>query len=232
MSFLATAREACSTRVRPSSDDALHHRRSTFAYRRIRVRPIFAVRRRSVPCPGPVRSRPSCLGIRRIPRRAAASCDVAAQVGRAPVAFVDIAAFENFGFAGGRSRSPSQTIRRPALLVWCSFGHHSVAYTARCSPEPSKLDSRGYHPGSIPCGLGRMTRTHPVVSGGFPDVPSVGEPDGHPSSLRPSWPMNGESSLSGAEVFARVCRSMESRSTGRRRDKSRRRALGLPPWGF
>lgn len=120
---------------------------STFAYRRIRVRPIFAVRRRSVPCPV------SCAlatrvasGIRRIPRRAACSCDHAAQVGRVPVAFFDIAASEYFGFAGGRSRSPSQTIRRPALLVWCSFGHHSVAYTARCSPEAGKPASRGCHP--------------------------------------------------------------------------------------
>ena len=120
----------------PSADDALHHLRSTFAYRRIRVRPIFAVRR--APCRVQVLCArdPSHLGNPTIPRRAAASYEVAAQVGRVPVASVDIAAFEHFGFAGGRSSSPSQTIRRPALLVECPFGHCYLRTPRGVRPKP------------------------------------------------------------------------------------------------
>ena len=67
---------------------------------------------RSVPCPVPVRSRPELpresdvflVGLRH-------PTDDAAQVGRAPVAFTRVSTAEDFGFAGGHSSSPSQTIR-------------------------------------------------------------------------------------------------------------------------
>jgi hypothetical protein len=161
MPNFSTAREACSEEFDRASMMPSITVCSTSAYRRIRVRPIHcshdcswvgetSLRAVSRSCALATRV---ASGIRRIPRRAANSYEDAAQVGRAPVAFADIAAFENFGFAGGRSSSPSQTMRRPALLVWCSFGHHSLAYTARCSPETGKPASRGYHPGSIPCGF-------------------------------------------------------------------------------
>lgn len=185
-----------------------------------------------MPCPG------SCAlatrvasGIRRFPRRAAASCDVAAQVGRVPVAFVDIAAFENFGFAGGRSRSSSQTIRRPALLVWCSFGHHQ-SRTPRGVRSSQRADLRGYHPGSIPCGLGRMTRTHQTVSGGCPDVSSVVSRTDIPRACVHRGRWTGNRVCPERKCWPDPVEAVESRSIVRRRDKSRRRALGHPPWGF
>jgi hypothetical protein len=97
------------------------------------------------------------------------------------------------------------SLTRPPRVVF--FRTPSLAFTARCSPEAGKPASRGYHRDRFLTVSYRMTRAHQVVSGGYPDVPSVGEPDGHPSSLRSSWPINGESSLSGAEVLARSCRS-------------------------
>ena len=161
--------------VRPSFDDALHHRglhvcvpshscaSHPFARNHLRVGET-SLRAVSSSCALATRV---ASGIRRIPRRAASSCEGAAQVGRVPVAFFDIAAVENFGLAEHHPVSFLRTDRRCSLLVWCSFGHHSLANTARYLPEASKPASRGYHPSSFPCGCERMTRTHQVVSGGF-----------------------------------------------------------------
>jgi len=98
---------------------------------------LWAGETRSVPCPVPVRSRPEFpREIRRFPRRAATSCDAAAQVGRFPVAFFDIAVGENFGLAEHRPVSFSRTDRRRSLLVWCSFGHHLLRSPRGVRPKP------------------------------------------------------------------------------------------------
>jgi hypothetical protein len=90
---------------------------------------------RSVPCPVPVRSRPDCSGIRRIPRRAASPCDDAAQAGRNPVDTFDVAIVSYFGTAEVHPVSFSRTDRCSSLLVWCSFGHHRLRPPRGESPE-------------------------------------------------------------------------------------------------
>jgi hypothetical protein len=159
-----------------------------------------------VPCPVPVRSRPDCSGIRRIPRRAASPSDDAAQAGRNPVAFFDVAIEVHFGIA--ESHTGFVLANGPLILTprVVFFRTPSVASTARWSPEPSKLDSRGNPADSSPCGFECRTQARLYSFGWVPLEQPVDEPDGHPSSLRPSWPMGGESSLSGAEVLARVGR--------------------------
>jgi len=47
-----------------------------------------------------------------------------------------------------------------------------------------------------------MTRIRLYSFGWVPLEQPVDESDGHPSSLRQSWPIGGVSSLSGAEVLA------------------------------
>jgi len=193
--------------VRPSFDDALHHRHSTFAYRRIRVHPIFSVR--FAPCRVQLLCArdPSFLGN---PTYSSSGCSIlrCCRAGwsrsRRVLRHCCLGKLRfrrgslEFAFA-------DDSLTRPPRVVF--FRTPSLAFTARCSPEAGKPASRGYHRDRFLTVSYRMTRAHQVVSGGYPDVPSVGEPDGHPSSLRSSWPMDGESSLSGAEVFARVCRS-------------------------
>jgi hypothetical protein len=160
---------------------------------------------RSVPCPVPVRSRPDFSGIRRIPRRAASPCDDAAQAGRFPVDTFDVAIVSYFGIAAIHTVSFSRTDRCFALLVWCSFGHHRLRPPRGGRPNPASWIREGII-SPIPCGFGEMTRIRLYSFGWVPLEQPVGESDGHPSSLRRSWPIGGESSLSGAEVLARVCR--------------------------
>jgi hypothetical protein len=81
------------------------------------------------------------------------------------------------------------------------FRTPSVASTARWSPESSKLDSRGYH-FSNSLRFWGVTRIRLYSFGWVPLEQPVDESDGHPSSLRQSWPIGVVSSLSGAEVLA------------------------------
>lgn len=103
--------------VRPSFDDALHHRHSATAYRCSCVRPSHCFTTTSR---GSVRRAPCHVRVhwQRRPKTSSR------KVGRVPVARIDVSIGTDFGFAGDRPVTSSQTFRRPALLVWCSFGHH------------------------------------------------------------------------------------------------------------
>jgi len=98
---------------------------------------------RSVPCPVPVRSRPDCSGIRRIPRRAASPCDDAAQAGRNPVDTFDVAIVGTFGLAEVHPASFSRTDRCSSLLVWCPFGHHLWRPPRGGRPNPASWVREG-----------------------------------------------------------------------------------------
>lgn len=222
---------------RPSFDDALHHRRSAAAYRCSCARPIHCFARllvvgeaRSVPCPVPVRSRPDCSGIRRflvglhhlamMPRRLVA---IPSRPSMLPSSNTSVSQKITRLRSRERTVDPHSSCGVLSDTIVCV--HREVV------ARTSKLGSRGYHFADS-LRSREMTRIRLYSFGWVPLEQPVDESDGHPSSLRQSWPIGVVSSLSGAEVLQEPGASVESRSIVRRRDESRRKALCLLPWGF
>jgi len=176
---------------------------------------------RSVPCPVPVRSRPDCSGIRRIPRRAASPCDDAAQAGRNPVVSFDVAIVVHFGIAESHigfvlANGPLSLTPRVVFFRTPSF-----ASTARWSLKISKLVLRG-NPAVRPLAVSSAgPRLVCIRSGGYPwnsrstsrtDIPRACVNRGRSAGYRV---------CPERKFLQEPVASMKSRSIVRQRDKSR-----------
>jgi len=193
---------------RPSPDDALHHRRSAFAYRCNRVRPIpcfhdcsWSVRR--APCrvqflcardPIARESDVFLVGLHHLammPRRLVA-------IPSTPSMFPSSATSVSPSLTRFRSRERTVDPHSSCGVLSDTIGCVHREVVART--WQARFARESYY--SFPCGLECRTQARLYSSGWVPVEQPVDEPDGHPSSLRQSWPIGGVSSLSGAEVLA------------------------------